>query len=345
MTTGSGVVRHWKREGADVYIGRPGPWGNPFEIGIHGDRAAVVERYRAWLAAQPHLQRLARRELREKTLGCWCAPQACHGDVLAAVAQSTGPRESCFVFGSNFAGVHGAGAALFAKRWRSAQVGVGTGFTGQAYAIPTKDHALKPLPLATVSSGIARFLDDAADHADTVFEVTRVGCGLAGWQDSDVTPLFMDAPANVDLPYRWQRMRDPALPPRVIVAGSRGFDDLENLNASLDRILSRMPDAVIVSGAAEGPDTLGEHYALARWPDRDVPFMRYPAEWDRYGKAAGFIRNQQMAWGASHLVAFWDGRSPGTKSMIGLAAQDGLLTRVVHIGVRSDTDKAGLVRP
>lgn len=323
-------MRHWKREGADVYIGRPGPWGNPFEIGIHGDRAAVIARYRAWLAAQPHLQRLARRELHGKTLGCWCAPEACHGDVLAEVAQSPGPRESCFVFGSNLAGAHGAGAALFAKRWRNAQVGVGAGFTGQAYAIPTKDHALKPLPLTTVASGIARFLDDASAHPDTQFEVTRVGCGLAGWNDTDIAPHFMDAPANVELPYRWRQMRDPTLPPRVIVAGSRGFEDGEGLNASLDRILSRIPDPVIVSGGAQGPDTLGERYALAHWPDRELPFMRYPAEWDRYRKLAGFIRNQHMAWAASHLVAFWDGRSPGTRSMIELAAHEGLPTRVIR---------------
>ena len=77
----SGRVVHCKRSAFDVYIGRPGPWGNPFEIGRDGTRAEVVEKYRAWIVNQGAL--LARLpELRGKVLGCFCAPAACHGDVL-----------------------------------------------------------------------------------------------------------------------------------------------------------------------------------------------------------------------------------------------------------------------
>lgn len=325
------VVRHWKREGADVYVGRPGPWGNPFEIGVHGDRATVVGRYRAWIEAQPHLLRLARRELHGKSLGCWCAPEACHGDVLAAIAASTGDGEPHFVYGSNLRGVCGAGAAKFAKRWRGAREGIGTGFNGMAYAIPTKDYRIRPLSLDRVKSGVAKFMEDAAANPTIRFEVTRVGCGLAGFADMSIAPLFFGAPANVELPYAWQRMRDGSLPPRVIVAGSRNFQDQARLDAGLDRILSRLDEPLIVSGGADGADTLGERYAMARWSDRVVPFLRYPAEWKRYAKAAGHVRNQQMAWAASHLVAFWDGRSPGTKSMIEMAHADGLLTRVIRV--------------
>ncbi|ODU53095.1 MAG: hypothetical protein ABS98_01920 [Lysobacteraceae bacterium SCN 69-48] len=126
-------------------------------------------------------------------------------------------------------------------------------------------------------------------------------------------------------------MRDNSLPPRVIVAGSRGFQDQARLDAGLDRILSSLDEPLIVSGGADGADTLGERYAMARWSGRVVPFLRYPAEWKRYAKAAGHVRNKQMAWAASHLVAFWDGRSPGTKSMIELAEADGLVTRVVRV--------------
>ncbi len=77
----SGCVVHCKRSAFDVYIGRGGPWGNKFEIGQHGSRAEVIEKYRAWIIKQPEL--LARLpELRGKVLGCYCAPAACHGDVL-----------------------------------------------------------------------------------------------------------------------------------------------------------------------------------------------------------------------------------------------------------------------
>lgn len=74
-----------RHERGDVYIGRPSKWGNPFRIGPDGTREEVVAKYRAWLLKQPHLL-AALPELRGKTLGCWCAPQACHGDVLAELA-------------------------------------------------------------------------------------------------------------------------------------------------------------------------------------------------------------------------------------------------------------------
>jgi hypothetical protein len=78
-------VVHCRREVFDVYLGRPGKWGNPFAIGRDGTRAEVIAKYRCWLLTQPELL-AALPELKGKTLGCWCAPQACHGDVLAALA-------------------------------------------------------------------------------------------------------------------------------------------------------------------------------------------------------------------------------------------------------------------
>jgi hypothetical protein len=79
-------VVHCRRAPFDVYIGRPGPWGNPFILGRDGDRQQVIEKYRAWLLAQPELVARAQRELVGKVLGCWCAPLTCHGDVLAAIS-------------------------------------------------------------------------------------------------------------------------------------------------------------------------------------------------------------------------------------------------------------------
>lgn len=79
-------VVHCKKEPYDVYIGRPGPWGNPFTIPDHGDRATVIAKYRAFLMCNPML--LGRlEELRGKTLGCYCKPDACHGDVLVELLE------------------------------------------------------------------------------------------------------------------------------------------------------------------------------------------------------------------------------------------------------------------
>jgi hypothetical protein len=79
------LVVHCKQNEYDVYIGRPGPWGNPFEIGKDGTREEVVEKYAEWLLAQPELVEQAKLELKDKVLACWCAPKLCHGNILAEI--------------------------------------------------------------------------------------------------------------------------------------------------------------------------------------------------------------------------------------------------------------------
>lgn len=71
----------------DVYIGRPSPWGNPFVIGRDGTREQVINSYERWFISQPELVERARKELKGRTLGCWCKPLACHGDVLVKYAE------------------------------------------------------------------------------------------------------------------------------------------------------------------------------------------------------------------------------------------------------------------
>ena len=71
-----------------VYIGRGSKWGNPFRIGVDGDRAAVIAKHARWLAEQPRLVR-ALDELRERDLVCFCAPLACHGDLLLTLANAS----------------------------------------------------------------------------------------------------------------------------------------------------------------------------------------------------------------------------------------------------------------
>ena len=89
--TCSPFVVHCKQSSFDVYIGRPSKWGNPFEIGRDGDRETVIRKYRDWIQTRPDLI-AALPELKGKVLGCWCAPKACHGDVLSELA-NTQPKE------------------------------------------------------------------------------------------------------------------------------------------------------------------------------------------------------------------------------------------------------------
>lgn len=112
-----------------------------------------------------------------------------------------------FVFGSNLRGRHGAGAALDAVKYWGAIEGLGLGRQGYAYAIPTKDGALRTRPLRpNINYDVQVFIDYAEDHPYLDFQVTRIGCGLAGYKDTDIAPMFKDAPSNVHLPLSWRKL-------------------------------------------------------------------------------------------------------------------------------------------
>lgn len=80
-------VVHCKKEPYDIYIGRPSEWGNPFISGVDGTRTEVIEKYRRHVMETPELVGKL-DQLRGKTLGCWCRPLACHGDVLVAICEN-----------------------------------------------------------------------------------------------------------------------------------------------------------------------------------------------------------------------------------------------------------------
>ena len=109
-----------------------------------------------------------------------------------------------FCFGSNLAGVHGAGAAREAMLRHGAKYHIGSGRTGNAYALPTKDENIVTLPLSSIDTHVQAFCNYAAEHLDETFFVTRIGCGLAGYKDSDIAPLFRTVPANCILPIEWK---------------------------------------------------------------------------------------------------------------------------------------------
>lgn len=116
-----------------------------------------------------------------------------------------------FVFGSNLAGRHGKGAALHALRHHGAIYGQGAGLQGRSWAIPTKDHQFRPLPLPVIGLFVAAFLTQAAVlYPEEQFEVTPVGCGLAGYTPDQIAPLFRDAPPNVQLPESFRAVLEAA---------------------------------------------------------------------------------------------------------------------------------------
>ena len=114
---------------------------------------------------------------------------------------------------------------------------------------------------------------------------------------------------------------------RVVIAGGRdfihnefGFQILDKLTSKFDK--SRMS---VICGEARGADTVGKNWARSR----SVDVESFPADWDTHGKAAGYIRNAEMAERGTHLIVFWDGESRGTRNMIEVAKEKGLTVRVI----------------
>lgn len=115
---------------------------------------------------------------------------------------------------------------------------------------------------------------------------------------------------------------------RVIIAGGRGFDNYLEVVAAAQEWEYQIGKIEVVCGEARGADSLGKRWALKE--GRTV--HSFPADWDKHGKSAGYIRNTEMADFADGLIAFWDGKSKGTKNMIDIALQKGLLVKVVRYG-------------
>lgn len=114
---------------------------------------------------------------------------------------------------------------------------------------------------------------------------------------------------------------------RLIVAGGRDFNDRALMCDELHKFLPGITLAalVLICGEARGADSLGKSIMQ----QLGVPIESYPAEWDRLGKSAGYTRNTDMANVATHLIAFWDGKSKGTKHMIDIAQRKNLFIHIV----------------
>lgn len=109
-----------------------------------------------------------------------------------------------FCFGSNEAGIHGAGAAKFAYKHKGARFGKGYGHHGDSFAIPTKDEFIETLPLDRISQYVQGFLAYAQGHRKLTFQVTCIGCGLAGYTHAQIAPLFEGAPKNCQFDEKWR---------------------------------------------------------------------------------------------------------------------------------------------
>ena len=113
-------------------------------------------------------------------------------------------KHEIFVFGSNELGVHGAGAALYAKDKYGAAWGMGFGPSGRSFAIPTKDWDIERLPLSAIEAYVNRFIAYANHQHTLSFKITQIDCGLAGFTKEEIAPLFKNSPDNCYFDEAWK---------------------------------------------------------------------------------------------------------------------------------------------
>lgn len=148
-------------------------------------------------------------------------------------------NKEIFVFGSNLSGIHGAGAAKYARLHHGAVMGQGIGLQGNSYALPTKGVRISFMPLADIGRHVAAFISFAKIRPDLTFRVTRVGCGLAGFTDEDIAPLFKEALPlkNIRLPKGWRHL--------IQTGENTGIsDDAEDEPMAFDEAVQGVKDSI-----------------------------------------------------------------------------------------------------
>lgn len=121
---------------------------------------------------------------------------------------------------------------------------------------------------------------------------------------------------------------------KTIIAGTRGITNVLDFGLIISEAsMKNINITEVVSGCARGVDKMGEVWA----DSHHIPIKRFPADWEKYGKPAGIIRNREMVDYADALIAIWDGKSPGTQHVIDYARRKGLL---VHVAIVEQNNKS-----
>ncbi|AWL28484.1 hypothetical protein A7P53_11825 [Acinetobacter defluvii] len=122
------------------------------------------------------------------------------------------PEDTVFVFGSNMAGTHQGGAAKIAHQYFGAMKGVGRGWSGQSFAIPTMNEHLQQMPLSQIQHYVDDFKIYTKNHPKTKYFVTAVGCGVAGYKVEEIAPMFKGISHNVIFPVSFRPFVEKTLP-------------------------------------------------------------------------------------------------------------------------------------
>lgn len=232
-----------------------------------------------------------------------------------------------FVFGSNLSGRHGRGAALDARLYFGARSGLGEGPSGTSYALPTKDERLRTRPLHLIRESVGRFLTHAWSRQDQVFFVTRVGCGLAGYADEDIAPMFAHRPPNVRLPGLWLRELGELKTLRLLVTAQPDRLSYQALTAVLDRQLSDLGVDVqlVVAGQQSSGEVLLNYARIHGLDARSIE-----PRWDQYPtQDVRRMQAQWLCWYATRMLLIEDTPSSANADLVAVAKASGLKITVL----------------
>ena len=209
--------------------------------------------------------------------------------------------KSIFVFGSNLAGRHGAGSALYARQNHGAIYGQGIGLQGNSYAVPTKDEHIKTLPYERIEAYVRDFIRFACQHPELTFNVTAIGTGRARIPVDVMKRMFSNTigMSNVKLPKEFLSINKVSVNKMIIgIVGSSkaGEDCVGSLNDYLVK-LNPATDT-ICSGGGKGVDTIVARLAKAKGFNV-IEFKPTAYNWDEFKK-----RNLQIAEKSNRVVSF-----------------------------------------
>lgn len=204
-----------------------------------------------------------------------------------------------FVFGSNLAGQHLGGAAAFAVKHYKAEFGVGEGPTGHSYALPTKDEHLETLPLNDVQWHVEQLLAFARTQRDSRFQLTRVGCGLAGFKDEQIAGMFKKTSDNLFIPGRWMSLNRQ-------LDRARLFVDADDFPAErIEKTLNECTQPwgknieVVTTGVGEANDV------IRAWARRkDLAWTPFLADKTKFEDVAEEVLDEQLAWYCTHAIVY-----------------------------------------
>lgn len=302
---------------------------NPFKV--FGDNlTGVNDLYRDWLIHNPFLLRHMRQRMTGRSVSGLDLSPSDFEELLLYAEITSGQfdkhigQEPLFAFPSTVDGNHGRGFAVEGRFCYGAEYGVSRGVQGHSYAIPLMDAQFGYFELSVVLSELDQFFEHATQHPTQQFRLSHF-IDPANQLDRMAveTHCIENAPENVLLPRSWL-FKAQLIPARVIVAGSHNVASYSLVEDRLDGLMCRLDAPQIISTGNRGASQLGERYAI----ERELELVRFPAPWHRFKSDAEEIRNDRLAWEATHLVAFWDTVSSETKHLLGVCDRCRIPTRV-----------------